>query len=97
VVSAPEEQWRPLLEAKGEDLLATLFNVSAVRAGAAPAAGIRYESGEIPGLVLAVVPAQALGWRRCGRCWMWSTRVGEDAEHPELCSNRCVPVIRART
>src|SRR5262249_29658427 len=29
--SVPEEQWRPLLEAKGDALLATLFNVSGVR------------------------------------------------------------------
>ena len=31
VRSAPEEQWRPLLEAKGEALLTTLFNVSGTR------------------------------------------------------------------
>jgi isoleucyl-tRNA synthetase len=95
VVAAPEEQWGPLLAAKGPELLATLFNVSAVAFGPAPAAGLRYESAEIPGLALATVPAQALGWRRCARCWRWSPRVGEDAGHPLLCE-RCLPVVRAR-
>jgi isoleucyl-tRNA synthetase len=96
VTSAPEEQWRPLLEAKGEALLTTLFNVSGVRLKArGPAgAGIVYESQEIPGLALEVVPAQALGWKKCERCWMWSPRVGEDDAHPTLCE-RCAPVVRA--
>jgi isoleucyl-tRNA synthetase len=55
---------------------------------------ITYESADIPGLVLAVVPAQALGWKKCERCWLWSPRVGEDREHPTLCE-RCAPVVRA--
>ncbi len=95
VTSAPEEEWRPLLEAKGEGLLTTLFNVSAVRLRERPphGAGIGYESQDIPGLGLEVVPAQALGWRKCERCWMWSPRVGEDADHPALCE-RCAPVVR---
>jgi len=96
VVSAPEEEWRPLLVAKGEALLATLFNVSGVRLGEAPRTegAIAYESADIPGLSLAVVPAQSLGWGKCERCWMWSPRVGEDREAPTLCE-RCVPVVRA--
>ncbi len=97
LVSAPEEEWRPLLEAKGDGLLATLFNVSAVRFGAAPPAegGTRYEGQDIPGLVLEVVPAAALGWKRCERCWTWSEGVGADPAHPALCG-RCLPVVRAR-
>ena len=96
VTSAPEEQWRPLLIAKGETLLATLFNVSGVRLAGAPPAGqaTAFESAEIPGLVLAVVPAKALGWKKCERCWLWTARVGEDAEHPTLCE-RCAPVVRS--
>jgi isoleucyl-tRNA synthetase len=95
VTSAPEEEWRPLLEAKGEGLLTTLFNISAVRLRERPpeGAGIGYESQEIPGLSLQVVPAQALGWKKCERCWTWSPRVGEDADHPALCE-RCAPVVR---
>ncbi len=96
VPSAPEEQWRPLLEAKGEALLTTLFNVSGVRLGlrAPEGAATIYESQDIPGLTVEVLPAQDLGWRKCERCWTWSARVGEDAEHPTLCE-RCVPVVRA--
>ena len=87
VVSAPEEEWRPLLERKGEALLTTLFNVSGVRLKQ-PATGgeaISYESQDIPGLTIEIVPAQSLGWKKCERCWTWSPRVGEDAEHPTLC------------
>src|SRR5262245_46722811 len=96
VPSAPEEEWAPLLAAKGEVLLATLWNVSAVRLDArAPHAGaVVYESQDIPGLALEVLPAQALGWTKCERCWTYSPRVGEDPEHPDLCE-RCTPVIRA--
>jgi isoleucyl-tRNA synthetase len=95
VVTAPEEEWLPLLAAKGAALLGTLFNVSAVRLGEPPAReGIAYESQDIPGLALSVVPARALGWRKCERCWTWSPRVGEDAQHPALCE-RCAPIVRS--
>jgi isoleucyl-tRNA synthetase len=96
VPSAPEEQWLPLFEAKGEALLTTLFNVSGVRLKQqAPAgAAVGYESQEIPGLTIEIAPARALGWSKCERCWTWSSRVGEDATHPTLCE-RCVPVVRA--
>ena len=30
---------------------------------------------------------------KCQRCWNYSTKVGQDAEHPSLCE-RCSPVIR---
>jgi isoleucyl-tRNA synthetase len=96
VTSAPEEEWRPLLAGKGESLLATLFNVSAVRFDERPPQGVGtvYDSQDIPGLALVVVPAQALGWKRCERCWTWSAGVGADARHPTLCE-RCLPVVLA--
>jgi isoleucyl-tRNA synthetase len=95
VASAPEEQWLPLLEAKGEALLTTLFNVSGTRLKQRAAReAVRYESQDIPGLVLEVVPAQALGWKKCERCWTWSERVGENPAHPTLCE-RCTPVVTA--
>ena len=95
VPSAPVEQWGPLLEAKGEALLTILFNVSGTRLGkVGPAGSVRYESQDIPGLVLEVAPAQALGWKKCERCWTWSPRVGEHAAHPTLCE-RCAPVVTA--
>ncbi len=95
VPSAPEEQWLPLLEAKGEALLTALFNVSGTRLRQAPPReAVHYESQDIPGLALDVVPAQALGWKKCERCWTWSARVGEDVDHPTLCE-RCTPIVRA--
>ena len=96
IVTAPEEQWLPLLTSKGPVLLATLFNVSGVRLQDAPPAGVgvAYDSTDIPGLALTIVPASALGWKKCERCWMWSPRVGEDPGHPTLCE-RCAPVVRA--
>jgi isoleucyl-tRNA synthetase len=96
VPSAPEEQWRPLLADKGEGLLSTLFNVSGVRLGepAPPGAGVTYESQDIPGLTLEVVPAQSLGWHKCERCWTWHRDLGSDPDHPALCE-RCAPVVRA--
>ena len=95
VPSAPEEEWGPLLTAKGEALLATLWNVSSVVLGArAPEAAVAYESQDIPGLALEVLPAQALGAKKCERCWTWTTGVGQDPAHPTLCE-RCAPIIRA--
>jgi isoleucyl-tRNA synthetase len=96
VASAPEEQWLPLLTAKGAALLTTLFNVSAVRLRerAETPAALAFESQEIPGLALEVTPAAALGWRKCVRCWVWSPRVGEDPAHPALCE-RCAPIVRS--
>ena len=94
VPSIPEEQWRPLLEAKGEALLTTLFNVSGVRLRErAPVGGaIVYESQDIPGLTVEVVPAQALGWRKCERCWKYSTEVGTHPQWPGICPP-CVAAV----
>ena len=30
---------------------------------------------------------------KCQRCWNYSTKVGQDTDHPSLCE-RCSPVIR---
>jgi isoleucyl-tRNA synthetase len=87
-VSAPEDL--PALLRDKRALLATLFIVS--QAGFEPSgrdALVHYESQEIPGLVIDVERAAG---RKCERCWVWSERVGESAQHPTLCE-RCVPVI----
>jgi isoleucyl-tRNA synthetase len=97
IPSAPEEQWMPLLLAKGETLLTTLFNVSSVRIrqSAPDGRAIAYESQDIPGLTVQVVPAADLGWRKCERCWTWSANVGADPDRPTLCE-RCARIIRER-
>ena len=83
---------RGLIRAK-RALLPTLFIVSQVEQEAAQAKpAIRYESQEIPGLVVGVDKARG---RKCQRCWTWSERVGASRDHPELCE-RCLPVVTGR-
>jgi len=91
VAQAPEDL--PGLLARKRDLLPTLLIVSQVslEPGSEPSA-VQYESQEIPGLVIGVDHARGA---KCARCWMWSERVGVDAEHPTLCE-RCVVVLRGR-
>ena len=85
---APEDL-PELLRAKRQ-LLPTLFIVSQVELQAAQAKSpVRYESQEIPGLVIGVDRARG---QKCQRCWTWSERVGEHTDHPGLCE-RCVPVV----
>src|SRR5712692_7476356 len=88
IASAPEDV--PTLLAAKSELLKTLFIVSRVELrGAQARPAVRYESQEIPGLVVGVDKARG---RKCARCWTWSERVGESREHPDLCE-RCVPVV----
>src|SRR5438067_2336142 len=91
LMRAPEDL-PALLRAK-RSLLPTLFIVSQVEQEAAPAKpAIRYESQEIPGLVVGVDKARG---RKCQRCWTWSEQVGASRDHPELCE-RCLPVVTGR-
>ena len=91
-IAAAPEDLPELLERK-QAWLPTLLIVSQVSLtpGSEPAA-VQYESQEIPGLVIGVDHARG---SKCARCWTWSERVGEAADHPTLCE-RCVPVLRAR-
>ncbi len=91
LMHAPEDL-PALLRAK-RALLPTLFIVSQVEQEAAQAKpAIRYESQEIPGLVVGVDKARG---RKCQRCWTWSEQVGASRDHPELCE-RCLPVVTGR-
>jgi isoleucyl-tRNA synthetase len=54
-----------------------------------PEKGIRFTSDEIAGFVIQVQPAPG---EKCLRCWLRSTSVGENTEHPEIC-NRCSDVL----
>ena len=51
--------------------------------------GIRFESEEIPGLTVQVLPAKG---EKCERCWMRATSVGSHPLHPTLCL-RCSDVL----
>jgi isoleucyl-tRNA synthetase len=56
---------------------------------ATTSSAICFESEEIPGLIVQV---QAAKGEKCERCWMRSTTIGEDTQHPLLCQ-RCAGVI----
>jgi isoleucyl-tRNA synthetase len=93
-ITAAPEDLPALLRAKRE-LLPTLFIVSDVRLFERPPAGALLppsESTEIPGLSIGVDRAPG---KKCERCWKYSPRVGESAEHPTVCE-RCLAVITAR-
>jgi isoleucyl-tRNA synthetase len=68
--------------------LAPLFIVSDVRLVEGPVPG-GLASTLIPGLSVAV--AQAPG-RKCARCWSYTTDVGRDPAHPDLCA-RCAAAV----
>lgn len=56
---------------------------------AAATSAVRFESEELAGLIVQVKAAKG---EKCERCWMRSTTVGEDAQHPLLCQ-RCAGVM----
>jgi isoleucyl-tRNA synthetase len=89
ITSAPEDL-PALLRAK-HALLPTLFIVSWVDLGPAPAGTVHYESQEIPGLVIDVERAPG---DKCERCWLRRPTVGASPAHPSLC-DRCVAVVGA--
>ncbi|MBI5048648.1 MAG: isoleucine--tRNA ligase [Deltaproteobacteria bacterium] len=51
--------------------------------------GSAFESQEIPGLKVWVVPAKG---KKCERCWNYSERVGENEKHPTICE-RCLEAV----
>ena len=49
-----------------------------------------FRSEEIPGLAVEI---QRASGTKCGRCWNFTTDVGDDAEWPEICA-RCSGAVR---
>ena len=47
-------------------------------------------TGAYAGVGVTVKPAEGT---KCSRCWCYSTSVGQDAEHPELCA-RCAAIVK---
>ena len=70
-----------------EKALPTLFIVSQVYVGSGTE-GRPCEGLEGIGIVVGSADGE-----KCPRCWSFSTDVGEDAGHPELCA-RCANVVR---
>ena len=89
ITSAPEDL--PALLGAKRGVLQALFIVSRVELQAGAPGAVRYESQEIPGLVIDVDRAPG---DKCERCWMRSPAVGASAAHPTLC-DRCVAVVGA--
>ncbi|MGI6553247.1 MAG: isoleucine--tRNA ligase [Bacillota bacterium] len=87
----PDKEWFDFLEPLEEDL-STLFIVSqaSVHATSHQLAEKVFVSEEIPGLQIQVEPAPG---EKCERCWNYSITVGQEADHPSLCS-RCIQVVK---
>ncbi|MBU1965701.1 MAG: class I tRNA ligase family protein, partial [Proteobacteria bacterium] len=85
VTIAAPDKLLPLLETHREDLRALLI-VSDVCVVAGQESAGAYRSAEIPGLAVDVIRAKG---EKCNRCWNYNGTVGENAEHPTLCT-RCV-------
>ena len=87
----PEERWRGLVTALGEDDLAAANGVSRVSYGgpAAEAPPDAYTAQGEQELRIAGRASEAL---KCERCWRRQRSVGEDSGHPRLCA-RCVEYV----
>ena len=85
VIPTKELEWLIKEEARNlkESLIISQLIVGAEEGGRA------FESKEIPGLKVYVVPAKG---KKCERCWNFSEKVGENKEHPVICE-RCVEAI----
>ncbi len=74
-----------------KSILSTVLIVSTVTLSCGKAPEGAYGGTEYKGA--AYVVSQAEG-EKCERCWIYSTTVGEDADHPTLCT-RCAGVVHS--
>jgi isoleucyl-tRNA synthetase len=81
------EEGAKAFETIRDENLSQLFIVSKVTVESGSGAG--YAAQEFKG---AVIEVRASGAPKCVRCWVHDERVGENAEHPELCP-RCAAAI----
>ncbi|MDD5952821.1 MAG: isoleucine--tRNA ligase [Oscillospiraceae bacterium] len=70
-----------------ENELATVFITSQVEV--INGTGGSFTSGDVEGLSVTVLPAEG---EKCARCWSYSSTVGSDENHPDLCA-RCAAVL----
>jgi isoleucyl-tRNA synthetase len=87
----PPDSLRALLTSCREEMRSLLI-VSQVNIVAADAISAAYESSEISGLKVGVTKSDG---QKCGRCWIYSSSVGADAGHPEIC-DRCQANLQER-
>ena len=83
----PPKELEALIKEEARNLKESLI-ISQLIVGAEEG-GRAFESKEIPGLKVYVVPAKG---KKCERCWNFSEKVGENKEHPVICE-RCVEAI----
>jgi isoleucyl-tRNA synthetase len=81
-----DDETAKFIESIKEDLKA-LFIVSSVNIQTGVAVG--EFKGDIEGLSVTIIQAEG---EKCERCWIYSKTIGEDSEHPTLCS-RCSKTV----
>ena len=83
-----------ITETNGVDELRYIFIVSQVEIKNGLPDGVEHEPAEIPNAGKVLVEVQHAEGSKCARCWNYSTRVGENEEHKQLCE-RCVSVLQS--
>ena len=89
VVLHADNRWEGFLASYAGDL-PFLFIVSQVDLAEGP--GGAFTDPSLPGIGVDVVRAEG---EKCGRCWNYSTTVGESSEHPTAC-RRCLTHLAER-
>lgn len=93
VTLIPSQEMKALLEEEAHALEEVLI-ISQLKVdgniGGSPESAVVFESKDIPGLNIAVEPAEG---GKCERCWHYRTEVGESTEHPTICG-RCLEALQ---
>lgn len=74
-----------------EDQLATIFIVSEATLHA-PGEQVPEDAGKAEEMAMSIKVTAATG-EKCERCWIYTSSVGEDQDHPSLC-HRCSSVVK---
>ncbi|MCC6544517.1 MAG: isoleucine--tRNA ligase [Nitrospirae bacterium] len=88
-IFSDQELYTFLNDNSGE--LVSFFIVSSVTTHSSSPPPDIYQSSEINGLSIRISRA---GGSKCSRCWNYSETVGQDTEHPAVCS-RCAEALRS--
>ena len=87
VIEASDPDLDGLLRSFGDELHFLLLS-SEVEFG--PAGNDAYRSTDVPGLAVEI---QTAAGQKCGRCWNYTTDVGQNSAWPEVCA-RCVTAVK---
>lgn len=78
-----KQEWKTVKE------ISIISELSTLDDSARTTGGVSFDSEELPGFSIQVTAA--LG-EKCERCWIRSTTVGENLQHPQIC-DRCAEVV----